>query len=91
MELKQQLSFCKQCENRKFDPNTGIVCSLTLRKPDFLVSCKDFSQDPKEAQKMAAKASVAQQEEASGSGMSAWSFIVIGLIVVRIIIRLMRD
>ncbi len=89
MELKQQLNFCKRCENRKFDPNTGIVCSLTLRKPDFVDNCKSFLQDPKEMQKLAARATVAQEEKSSG--MSAWSYIVIGLIIVRILFRLMRD
>ncbi len=89
MELKQQLVFCKQCENKKFDPNTGIVCALTQRKPDFLENCKDFIINPKEAQKVAAKAYVAQEEKSSS--MSTWSYIVIGLIIVRIVMRFLRD
>ena len=38
-----QLSFCNVCKNKQFDPQSGIVCSLTGRKPDFDRSCLTFS------------------------------------------------
>lgn len=90
MELKQQLVFCKQCEKREFNPNTGIVCSLTQRKPDFQQSCKDFVIDPKQAQKIAAQSSYEVESESSSSG-SVWGIIVGAIIVIRIIIRIANN
>jgi len=35
MDLKQRLESCKKCTKIKFS-DTGIIYSLTLRKPDFV-------------------------------------------------------
>ena len=40
-----QIATCKQCTKRKFDPEQGIVCSLTNEKPAFEDSCPDFVKD----------------------------------------------
>jgi len=87
MDLKQQLVFCKQCNKRKFS-DQGIVCSLTLRKPDFIESCPDFEIDPKEAQRISNLSNDVEKEK---SNNSIWVYIGIGLIVVRILLRMMRD
>ncbi len=89
MELAQRLLTCKQCDKRKFDPNTGLVCSLTLRKPEFENDCNDFVIDPKEVAKLNAKAYTAEKE--SGSSLSTWGVIVIILFVIRFVMRMMRD
>ncbi len=91
MELAQQLSSCKKCEKRKFDPNLGIVCSLTLRKPDFIDKCKDFIIDPKEASKIAAKSYTPAEGEKSGSSMSVWGVVAIIFVIIKIILRFARD
>ncbi len=52
MNLSEQLILCKKCENRKFDPNTGINCSLTGKKPNFEDTCSTFVLDAKEAEKI---------------------------------------
>lgn len=91
MELAQRLATCKQCEKRKFNPNTGLVCSLTLRKPDFVKDCSDFIMDPKEVSKKYAKSYAADAEGKSGSSTSVWGIIVITFFVIRIIMRFMRD
>jgi hypothetical protein len=91
MELADRLATCKQCEKRKFDPNTGIVCSLTLRKPDFVKDCNDFIMDPKEVSKKYAKSYAAEVESKSGSSMSVWGIVAIAFFVIRIIMRFMRD
>jgi len=91
MDLAQRLATCKQCEKRKFDPNTGLVCSLTLRKPDFVNDCSDFLMDPKEVSKKYAKSYAADAEKNSGTSLSTWGIIAIVIFVVRIFIRMMRD
>lgn len=41
-----QLDYCKRCTERKFDPQQGTVCGLTMAKPTFEDQCVDFNQDP---------------------------------------------
>jgi len=55
MNIAQRLITCEQCEKRKFNQNTGLVCSLTLSQPEFQNDCIDFEMDPKKfVQKMPA-------------------------------------
>ncbi|MFI8603062.1 hypothetical protein ACIGCP_01290 [Cellulophaga baltica] len=92
MDLTQRLAFCKKCEKRTFDPNTGIVCSLSQRKPDFISNCKDFIIDPKEASKIAAKSYAAQsvpQEESSSNPI--WGIIGVILIVIKLLFYFGRN
>lgn len=42
MTRNEQLSYCKICENKKFNPTKGIVCKLTNELADFDKECKDF-------------------------------------------------
>ena len=91
MELVQRLSTCKQCEKRKFDSNTGLVCSLTLRKPDFENDCSDFAMDPKEFSKRNAKSYATEVQSKSGNSMSTWGIIAIAIFVIRMVILMMRD
>lgn len=44
MDRKEQLVFCKQCRNQKFDPQRGIICGLTDAPADFEGTCPDFDQ-----------------------------------------------
>lgn len=91
MELAQRLSTCKQCEKRKFDPNTGLVCSLTLRKPEFENDCSDFAMDPKEFSKRNAKSYSAEVEGKSSNSMSTLGIIAIAILIIRMLMRMMRD
>ena len=91
MELAQRLQTCKKCEKRKFDPNTGIICSLTSRKPEFVSNCNEFVVDPKEASKAAAKAYVPQEQESSGSSYGIWGVIGLILLIIRIVVRFAQD
>ena len=45
MTREEHLRFCKKCNNRKLDPQQGLVCSLTEKIADFNVECKDFAKD----------------------------------------------
>lgn len=49
MTLEERLRFCSICEKRKMNRDIGIVCSITLKKPEFINKCKDFIKDTKEA------------------------------------------
>lgn len=51
MNLNECLEFCKICKNRQVDLKTGLVCSLTNKKPQFEDSCLDFLKDEKEAER----------------------------------------
>ncbi|MFT5513813.1 MAG: putative RDD family membrane protein YckC [Bacteroidia bacterium] len=42
-------SICETCTNRKFDPNSGLICGLTMLKPAFEDSCPDYNIDPFES------------------------------------------
>ena len=33
--MKNNLEQCRACQNRKFDPEKGLVCGLTMEKPAF--------------------------------------------------------
>jgi len=45
MTRDQQLKFCKTCVNRKFEPQSGLICGLTNRKADFETECKSYELD----------------------------------------------
>jgi hypothetical protein len=45
MNRAQQLQFCKVCKNRKMDFEQGLICSLTEKRADFSIECKDYIED----------------------------------------------
>lgn len=45
MTREEQLSYCKICENQKFDLNQGIICGLTNKRADFKEECPSFVED----------------------------------------------
>lgn len=45
MTREDHLEFCKRCLNRKFDSNTGIICSLTGQIAAFKNECENFKVD----------------------------------------------
>lgn len=45
LSLDDKLFFCKQCRNKAFDKQQGVVCGLTNMKPTFLSDCKDYTVD----------------------------------------------
>lgn len=47
MTRQERLKFCKTCQNKKFDFNKGILCSLTNDFANFEDSCPDFQLDEK--------------------------------------------
>lgn len=87
MTLQQQLVFCKQCDKRSFDESIGLVCSLTQNKPEFEDTCSNFSIDAKAANKAVARQATAEKEKKT----PVWTYILIGVIILRVLMRLMRD
>ena len=51
MERAEQLAFCKNCKNRFFERNQGIICSITNAKADFIGECKDYVEDVYQTEK----------------------------------------
>lgn len=45
MNRKEQLKYCSNCLNRKFDPQQGLICGLTDRPADFVESCSSYEVD----------------------------------------------
>ena len=41
----EHLAFCKFCENRKFEIQQGIICSITNKQAAVKYSCKDYTED----------------------------------------------
>jgi len=73
MTLDQQLKLCRICTNRQMNPATGLVCSLTSRKPEFEGTCPSFAVDQPEADRLIALERAAQAEEAQG-GSDGFSY-----------------
>jgi uncharacterized RDD family membrane protein YckC len=42
MNDEYRLGYCKVCDNKKFDPERGLVCGLTDAKPTFAESCESY-------------------------------------------------
>jgi hypothetical protein len=45
MDRTYRLQFCKQCKNRLFSSQKGIICSLTGQQADFEEDCENFIPD----------------------------------------------
>lgn len=90
MELNKQLEFCKICTKRKFS-DIGIVCSLTNAKPTFDSKCDDFLIDPKEEQKAKAREKYKDYNDEGGSKTSIWTYVFVAFVVIKIVVRLLRD
>lgn len=45
MTREEQVAFCKQCTNRKFDQQQGVICGLTNEKATFQDTCPDYNHD----------------------------------------------
>lgn len=46
MDRNYRLKFCEQCTKRNFNPQKGLVCSITNEYATFDRSCADFNEDP---------------------------------------------
>ena len=54
MNVLERLKVCSTCKNKEFDPSSGVVCSLTKRKPVFEESCVNYAEvDHSEAKQVA--------------------------------------
>ena len=53
MTREERIAICKTCENKRFNAEKGMVCSLTNEHADFLTTCADYvvSQEAIEQQK----------------------------------------
>ena len=49
--LNEKLEFCKVCIKAHRDLKVGLLCKLTMQKPDFEESCPHYEKAPKYIQK----------------------------------------
>lgn len=61
---KEKLQICSTCKKRSFDPNTGIICSLTYQKPTFDDECPTFDPDAGQIER--------QKSRNEPTAMSGW-------------------
>jgi hypothetical protein len=50
--VEDRITLCKTCNLRTFNPEIGIICSLTENKPAFETTCKDYQVDNKEVTRL---------------------------------------
>ncbi|MFY0603004.1 MAG: hypothetical protein JXQ93_03575 [Flavobacteriaceae bacterium] len=87
LTTKEQLEFCKKCENKTLDLKVGVICSLTNAKPNFGDSCKDFTVDSVEVQKMVAR-EILTNEAAEAIKMPVWQIVLSVIIALVALVRL---
>ena len=55
LSRKEQLEYCKVCQNKTFSQKSGIICKITNAKASFTTVCKDYVLDTKEQNKLQEK------------------------------------
>ena len=88
MRRDERLRFCKMCMHRKMDLKQGLICGLTDRSASFEGNCKEFQKDEVEAAKIVKR--VYQEKEVESESSGTWTYVVITLVIIRIVLRLMR-
>jgi len=78
MTREQHLAFCRNCKNRKFDNEQGLLCGLTDQLADFENECPDYILDPE-----ATRVTTPQVE--NDGGVPSWVFYVGGLILINLL------
>ena len=96
MELHERLKLCERCKNRKFDFQTGLICSLTDEKPKFEHTCPDFIEDPSALQRKRGREVMNERMKKGDSGsVPGWrvflSVIIMIFAIVRIALRMSRN
>jgi hypothetical protein len=92
---KERLEFCKQCQKRKFDKSTGIVCSLTNAKPTFTDTCSHYLIDSSVEKQLArSNKDIGDFSVGESKPMSKWQIVLTVLLVLlltaRIVIAIVR-
>ena len=88
MDREHRLTFCQKCDHKKFNSQKGIVCVLTGEPANFYSSCKDFTGNITEVNRMIQNRQLNKihDEEYGKNGkptsISAWTIIrIIALII----------
>ncbi len=95
MELHERLKLCEKCKNRKFDFQTGLICSLTDEKPKFEHTCPDYVEDPSALLRKRGREVMNERMKGNGGSVPGWrvflSVIIMIFAIVRIVARLSRN
>lgn len=84
---EQRLELCKICTKREFNRDIGLVCSLTKSKPNFNSMCKEYNRDSKAYEEWLSRNS---KNEKNNQRNPIWGYIVIGVIILRIILKIIQ-
>lgn len=68
-----EYELCKSCTNREFSNKSGIICSLTKEKPNYLSQCSSYNRNDSEylARQLELKTIDERQKSESTGGLSA--------------------
>jgi len=87
MTREERLKLCKVCQNRKFNPQLGLICGLTNEVANFEDECPGFSRDPE-----LAKSAVASTDALlDNSARARIAIIVLALIAAISLIAFISD
>jgi hypothetical protein len=75
--MKEKLDICAVCKKKTFDPNKGLICSLTNEKPTFEDECITYEADSDKIEKLKGFA-IAHKDKISISGWLAF-FLWVGI------------
>jgi hypothetical protein len=92
MNTLERLAICQYCKNRLEDHATGVVCGLTMQKPDFENECPSYEFDEKMGKKDEARKEliVENYKKKDGHSISLWSAILLILALIRLVAFLAR-
>ena len=77
--LKEKLEVCSVCKNRKFDPDKGLICSLTKNKPEFENECISYEADPPHIEIQNARSEVYEENKSVSGWLAFFLWVGIGV------------
>lgn len=61
MTLEDRIKSCQVCSNRRFNPDSGLICGLSNEKPSFEESCPNYKEDTAAVEEVANKKAEAEK------------------------------
>ncbi len=77
--LKEKLEICSVCKKREFDPNKGLVCSLTKDKPTFEDDCTTFESDTVQVEKQVTRTAMYEENKSISGWLAFFLWVGIGV------------
>ena len=90
-DLREKIKICATCKNREFNPNIGIVCSLTKEKPTFEDECEVYVADETQLTVQAERVEELEKEKNITGWLAFFLWVGIGLEAFILFILELRD